>query len=231
MTKFGSISLLFIIRNFPKIDLRKTFISVKLKLTNTKIFFMEIGVITKNPGKLMVARKSFEEFGIKVVSIEREYPEIQADTSLEIARYTAVQAANELKIPLIREDHSLYINSLGIPGPYTAYVEKRISAGKLLQLLEKDTGRRGFFEVATVYADPSGLIKEYVFKVPIRISPWERGSLQKGWARLIILGEEKRTIAEYPEKERITVWNKNYLAIAAWMASQQSVFNKNASKD
>jgi len=35
-----------------------------------------------------------------------------------------MQAAKELNNPAIREDHSLFIEALGIPGPYTNYIEK-----------------------------------------------------------------------------------------------------------
>ena len=78
-----------------------------------------IYLVTQNEGKVRAANASFLPFGITLYPVEREFEEVQADTSLEIARFTALQAAKELNRPAIREDHSLFINHLGIPGPYT----------------------------------------------------------------------------------------------------------------
>ena len=178
---------------------------------------MKINILTKNPGKKMAAKKAFGDYNIKVNFINKEYPEIQADTSLKIAKFTALQVAKDLNIPIIREDHSLFINALGMPGPYINYIEKHLPAEKLLKIMENESDRSGYFEIATVYAEPNGFTKEYVFKVPIIIAKKERGNFQTGWNRIIQLKGEKRTLAEYPEEERLGVWNKNYKAIARWL--------------
>jgi len=73
-------------------------------------------LITKNPGKLQSAKKVFDGYGVELIMPEKDYVEIQASTSAEIARYTALCAVQELGAPVIREDHRLYINCLGIPG-------------------------------------------------------------------------------------------------------------------
>jgi len=182
---------------------------------------MTVNIVTKNTGKILAAKKTFGEFGIEVNFIKKDYPEIQGENSLKIAKFTALQAAKDFNMPAIREDHSLFINALGIPGPYTNYIEKRMPASKLLKILENEKDRSGYFEVATVYAEPNGTTKEYTFQVPIVISKEERGNLQKGWNRIICLSGENRTLAEYPEEERTEVWNKNYEKIAEWIDSKK----------
>ncbi len=92
---------------------------------------MTINILTKNVGKLMVAKVIFEKYGIVVNQIDKKYPEIQADSSLEIARFTSLQAAKDLNLAVIREDHSLFINALGILGPYASYIEKQLPTKKL----------------------------------------------------------------------------------------------------
>lgn len=181
---------------------------------------MTVNIITKNPGKRMAAKKAFDKYNIKTLFIDKEYPEIQADTSLEVAKFTALQAAKELNIPVIREDHSFFINVLGVPGPYTSYFEKKISAEKILKILKDEQDRNGYFEIATVYAQPDGFTKELSFQVPIKLATEEKGYLQKGWAKIIMIANENRTIAEYPEEERIDVWNKNYEEIARWLLAE-----------
>lgn len=171
----------------------------------------------------MAAKTAFSQFGIKVSQIKKNFPEIQADTSLEIAKFTALQAAEELKLPVVREDHSLFISALGIPGPYTSFIEKHLPVEKLLKILETQKDRGGYFEIATVYAEPDSLTKEYVYKVPVSFKkeikvPDPRG----GWNGIIRLNGEERAFTEYPEKERIETWTKNYIALAKELVKNEN---------
>lgn len=79
---------------------------------------MKVGVITKNPGKIKIVEYVFSKYGIDFEFIGKEFPEIQAATSKEIAEFTVKQASRELNMPVVREDASLYINALGFPGPH-----------------------------------------------------------------------------------------------------------------
>jgi len=175
---------------------------------------MKVNILTRNPGKQLAAEETFKKYGISVSFIEKDFPEIQADSSLEIAVFIAKMAAKELNMPVIREDHSLFLDALGIPGPYTSFIEKKLDCKKLIEILKNLSSRDGHFEVATVYASPDGKTKSWIFKVPIKISKKPKGNLSGGWNKVIMLKGEKRTIAEYPEKERIGVWNKNFEKIA-----------------
>ncbi len=175
---------------------------------------MQIYLLTKNEGKLKAARSVFDKYGIKLLPVNKEYPEIQAETSLEIARHSAQQAANDLKAPVIREDHSLFIEALGIPGPYMNYMEKKISPELVAKLIDFLDNNRGWFEVATVYAEPSGKVFEYTFEVPITFGKEPKGDNSKGWSGLIRLNDETRAITEYPEEERLHIWNQGYEVIA-----------------
>lgn len=166
----------------------------------------------------MVARSVFNKDNIEVLPVEKEYPEIQADSSLEIAKYSAIQAAKDLNSPVVREDHSLFINAIKFPGPYTNYFEKKISPEILLKILNVFDDSRGEFEVATVCAYPDGSTFDFVFKVPMTFGHEIKGD-RKGWNGLIRLNDEKRAITEYPEKERLDIWNRGYEALAKHLIS------------
>lgn len=175
---------------------------------------MQIHLVTKNKGKLMAAQSVFGSGTIELLPVEKDYPEIQADTSLEVAKYTALEVAKELNKPAVREDHSIFLNGLaGTPGPYMAYFEKRISPELLLEVFKNISDRTGYFEVGTCLAFPDGTTHEFSFQVPFALAAEQRGELQNGWNRLIILEGETRTLAEYPETERTHIWNQNYLKI------------------
>ncbi len=181
-----------------------------------------VNLITKNPGKLLAAQNAFKKYKILVNQITKEFSEIQADTSLEIAKYTALQAASEFQLPIIREDHSMIINALGIPGPYTSFVEKHLSAEKLLEILKTQKDRSGYMEVATVYAEPNGFTLEYSYKVPI----FFRDKIivpdpKNGWGGIIRLANETKALTEYPESDRVDLGNRNYITIAEFLTNRQ----------
>ena len=170
--------------------------------------------VTKKPGKLMAAKKAFTRYDLGLKPVSKDFPEIQAESSLEIARFTALQAALELGHPSVREDHSFFIHALDLPGPYTNYVEKRLSAAMLIKLIDYLGDNTAHFEVATVLAYPAGKTIEYVFQVPVTLGSEVKGKDTKGWNGIIRLYDEKRAITEYPEEERLHIWNKGYEEIA-----------------
>lgn len=177
-------------------------------------------LVTRNQGKLMAAKNAFDKYNTTITSLDKDYPEIQAESSLEVARFTALQAAKEINSPVVREDHSLFIHALGIPGPYTSYIEKKISAEKLLEILKNFNDRTGHFEIATVYAKPDRKTFEYVFQVPVTFGEEIKGNNPRGWNGLLRIGDETRAITEYPEEERLHIWNQGYEAVAKYIASK-----------
>ncbi len=173
----------------------------------------KIYLLTKNEGKLLAAKSVFKGSDIELVILNKEYPEIQADNSLEIARTTALIAARENNKIVIREDHSLFINGLsGFPGPYVAHFERTMSAEKILEMMNKCEDRTGYFELAAVIAYPDGLIKEYSYKVPIIISKKITGT-RGNWNRILILQGSNKSFGEFSEEDNVTVWNKNFVNI------------------
>ena len=183
----------------------------------------KIYLITKNSGKLAVAKTVFDKYGIEVVPFHGDYQEIQADTSLEIARHTAIKAAKDMNAPVIREDHSLFVHALGIPGPYTSHIEKMMPAEKLIKVLNQFEDRTGHFEVAAVYAEPDGKTFEYVFQVPVCFSKEVRGD-SPAWDNIIMMEGDPRTFSEYPQEERMNFWTKGFEAIEKYISSNNYPF-------
>jgi len=176
--------------------------------------------MTKNKGKLLAATSTFSTYGIEVRSCGLDIPEIQAENSIEIARMAVEQAYSMLHEPIVREDHSFYIDELGIPGPYMAYFEKRISTKRLLDILHPLVERTGHWEIAAAFCDEQGQLYEYSFTVPIVFEQEPRGDERQNWERLIRFSNETRVLAEYPEEERTHIWNRNYEQIALRICSQ-----------
>ena len=182
---------------------------------------MKVGVITKNPGKIKLVERVFPKYGIDYEFIDKEYPEIQAATSKEIAEYTASQAAKELKMPVVREDDSLYLNALGFPGPFTAYFENMAPPEKLLEILKPFKDRSGYFECAISFAEPGKQPVTFVEKFDIEINETLEGDevFIKPYDKILKFRGETRTFAQYPFEERIPIWAKYYEKMAQYIAS------------
>ncbi|MBU2503542.1 MAG: hypothetical protein KJ879_00610 [Nanoarchaeota archaeon] len=181
----------------------------------------EVFLITGNKGKLLAAQRVFSKYNIQVKQIKKDYPEIQAKSSLEIARFTVLEAIKEFKVPVIREDHSLFIHALdGFPGPYTNYFDKTMPVKTLIKILSLFEDRSAHMELAAVLALPSGKIYDFVYQVPLKISKNIKGN-ERNWDKVLMLSSDTRTFSESEEDARLEVWTKNYEEIAKLLSTDK----------
>lgn len=180
-----------------------------------------INLLTKNNGKIQAARSVFSKYGIEIKQLDFDSPEIQGENSLDIAKYTALNVAKDLNKPVIREDHSFYINAIKSPGPYMSFFEKRIPVASILKILENFEDRTGYFEIATVYAEPNGHTLEYTFQVPVVLEKEEAIKNAQGWSGIMRLTSETQTLAEGTEEERFEIFGQNYKKIAEYLTQYQ----------
>lgn len=177
----------------------------------------EVHLLTKNPDKLRIARQTFDAFNISVLSLDFDMPEIQAMSSIEIARFAAVAAYRAFNLPVIREDHSFTLDDLGIPGPFMSYADKTVTAEQLVRIVDTLPSRDAHFEIAAAYVDENGELFEASYKVPVTISHAPRGDTQYNWERAIMLPGQNNTFAETPSSERDHLWSGNYKTIADYI--------------
>lgn len=179
-----------------------------------------IHLITGNPGKLLAAQKAFSKYNIQVNQIDTDYPEIQAMNSAEIAKHTAIQAAKDHQVIVVREDHSMFIPSLGgFPGPYTSYFDKTMPVEILLKMLSNFQDRNAEMELAAAIAFPNGNIKEFSYRVPLKLADSPKGD-KRNWDKILMLAEGNKTFSETNEEENVDVWLKNYDAIGEYLTKE-----------
>lgn len=179
----------------------------------------QIYLITGNVGKIAAANTTFKQFDIEALPLDLDLPEIQAATSQEIANHAALEAFSRTGKPVIREDHSFFIDELQIPGPFMAFMDKKVSVAKLLKILDTLSSRDGHFELAAAYVDASGDLHEFSYQVPVEFTREPKGDINQRWERIIKFKDSDRVFAEYPESERSEVWSKNYEQIAKLISS------------
>lgn len=107
--------------------------------------------VTSNKGKFIEAEKKFRELKINIIQKDFGYPEIQADTLLDVAKYGVTYLKKKLDKPFILEDAGIFIDSLeGFPGVYSKYVYYTIGCKGILKLIEEENNRNAVFR--SVYA-------------------------------------------------------------------------------
>jgi XTP/dITP diphosphohydrolase len=103
---------------------------------------MELLFVTTNANKVKEARAILDD--VEIIHVNREYPEIQAES--EDVVLFAMDYIKEQE-PFIVEDTSLYVEPLkGFPGSFASYVQKTIGNSGLLKLMDGVEDRRAFFE-------------------------------------------------------------------------------------
>ncbi len=166
--------------------------------TQGKIVF-----VSRNPDKAREVKFILEKFGLAVEIVALEKVEIQADSSVEIAKESARELLPRMKAPFIVEDAGLYIPFLsGFPGPYSHYALGTIGCEGVLQLLGETDSRAAYFESSVAYANTRGHIETFLGRVNGSISREIRGKKGFGFDPIFIPVGSKKTFGEISLEEK-----------------------------
>ncbi len=163
--------------------------------------------ITSNPNKVKEIKELIAG-RIAIQHINYEYPELQLDTIEEVAMASAnyIRRMKEVKTPFFIEDSGLLIHALNdFPGPFSAFVFRKIGNEGILRLMDGKTDRRAVFKTVIAFcqtADDEPRL--FTGTVEGRITDNERGA--GGFGYDPIFEYEGRTFAEMStvEKNRVS---------------------------
>ncbi len=167
---------------------------------------MTIQFITTNAGKFAEVSQRLEAANVKVVHLDRSYPEIQTDRLEKVLKYAAAGLDDEVKGDYLIDDSGLFIEALGsFPGVYSAFVQKKIGNKGILKLMAGERYRAAFFE--TVLLLRKGDEHEVFHGECLgTITETERGKGGFGYDPIFVPEGETRTFGEMtvPEKNKIS---------------------------
>ncbi len=113
---------------------------------------------TSNPHKVHEGNETGKEFGIEFKQISVPYSEIRDEDVGRIAEDGANFVFSKIKKPVIVEDTGLFIDALnGFPGPYSAFVFRKIGNDGILRLMKNIKNRKAEFISAIGYCDLEGV--------------------------------------------------------------------------
>lgn len=162
---------------------------------------------TNNAHKIEEVKYALTSYPLKVDQLNSKKLEIQAETVEEIAKYSALQAAKDCRVPLIVEDTGLLIDALnGFPGPYAAYIYATIGVRGILKLLESTSDRQAAFRSAVAFCDLTENVFCFTGESIGTISYEARGNYGFGFDPIFRPSDgDGRTFAEMKLEEKNTI--------------------------
>ena len=185
---------------------------------------MTIQFITTNAGKFAEVSEQCAAANVKLVHMDRSYPEIQTDRLEKVLRYAATGLDDELQGDYLIDDSGLFIEALGsFPGVYSAFVQKKLGNRGVLKLMSGEKYRAAFFKTVLLLRRGD---EHVVFHGQCRgtIADAERGKGGFGYDPIFVPEGETRTFAEMTvaEKNKISHRARAVEAMLAHLGAPQN---------
>jgi len=182
---------------------------------------MKVLFATSNPHKVKEANDVGRGYGIEFVQLSESYPEIRDEDVGKVALEGAKYAYGVVGKPVVVDDTGLYIDALnGFPGPYSAYVFKKIGCQGILKLMKDVDDRKAVFVSAVGYCDGKDVL---VFKGECRgtIIKEMRGPEVFGYDPVFMPDGQDKTFAEDDAmKYCVSHRRKSFEAFCRWLTDR-----------
>jgi XTP/dITP diphosphohydrolase len=158
---------------------------------------MKIFFITGNHGKFSEIKQKLGHLNIEIVKENIGYPEIQADTLEDVAKYGVDDIRKRFNDIFIIEDAGIFIKALdGFPGVYSKFVHSTIGCNGIIKLMSKIKDRSAIFRSIYGYSEPDFDPIFFVGECCGKISESEKGKGGFGYDPIFIPDGESVTFAE-----------------------------------
>ncbi len=181
---------------------------------------MKILFATSNPHKLKEANDVGSGYGIEFVQAKEPYPEIRDEDVGKVAEAGAKYVFERVRQPVVVDDTGLFIDALnGFPGPYSAYVFRKIDSAGVLKLMDGVENRRALFVSAVGFCNGK-TVKVFRGECIGTIAKELRGEQIFGYDPIFVPEGCAKTFAEDAvTKERISHRKKSFDAFCRWFLS------------
>jgi XTP/dITP diphosphohydrolase len=166
---------------------------------------------TGNLHKFDEAKRVLAKFDIATAMIKTKMSEIQDDDVENIAKISALEAAQRSHLPVIVEDTGLFIEALnGFPGPYSKYVYHTIGMEGILTLLKNRQNRKAYFKSVVAFNDTKGAAKCFIGVAKGKITKEIRGICGFGFDPIFKPNEKQgKTFGELAVEEKNVISHRS----------------------
>lgn len=110
--------------------------------------------VTGNQLKVDILKSQLDSNLFEVVGKDIDCPEIQSDSIEEVAKFSAKFASEQLKQTVLKNDSGLVIPALnGFPSAYSKYVQQRLTAQDMMNLMQDKADRGCYYLDAYAYCE------------------------------------------------------------------------------
>lgn len=178
--------------------------------------------VTGNKEKIAIAKMALENTQFKIEARKIYCEEIQSDKIEDIVAKSAEFALKVLHSELIKVDSGLFIEALGgFPGPYSAFVEKKLDAKLILKMMKGMDNRKAFYKESLAYCntwEPTIIFSSYTYG---HISKKSSGKYGLNFDRIFIANGDSKTMAHFIDEERIKRYsNKNWIRLVSFLVKK-----------
>lgn len=157
--------------------------------------------VTGNQDKITLLEKFL---GVNVSHQELDLPEVQSLDPKEVAEAKARQAYESLKRPVLVDDASLHITSLGgLPGPFVKFFLQTVGPEGVCDMVTSDDRSADAVLVFGLFDGEE--FRSFDASIPGSISKQPRGDTTKltkmGWNPIFIPKGQTKTVAEMTDAE------------------------------
>jgi len=180
-----------------------------------------LGFITSNKNKFKEAKRVLSSYKIDVEFIKVDLLEIQDDELENVSRSALEYAKEKFTGKIMVEDSGLFVEELnGFPGPYSAYIYRRIGCEGILKLLFNINNRYAEFRsvISFTNVNTDMKIKTFTGVIEGQISKEKRGREGFGYDPIFIPEKCENTFAEMnlDNKNRYSHRGRSLKKFAEW---------------
>lgn len=186
-----------------------------------------ITLMTGNPRKVESLQKAVAPYGYRVEVTKVQFPEIQSNSTAEIAAFAAQWLANKINKPCVKMDSGFFIKEFGcFPGAYVRWIDEGLGAKRFFEILKNTEDKRAMITCSVAYCEPGNNPVTFFSSVQGRVPKKLRkeGSFID---RLFIPADhnpKKLTMGELRESDPETVtelWDKAEKKFIEWLSKRQ----------
>jgi len=180
----------------------------------------KITYVTGNKMKIRTAQEFLEPLGFEIDYIKLpDCPEIQADTTEEVAIFSSKWASEKLERSVLKNDSALVIPALkDFPGPYTKYVEETITEDGILKLMEGIKDRDAYWLEVLAYTEYGKETRTFTSITRGSIAYEKDGEYGWGYDHIFIPEGEKKVFSTFNDDERVKFFdNEAYEKLASYL--------------
>ena len=112
--------------------------------------------MTNNLRKVESLQKVVAPYGYKIEITKVEFPEIQSNSTAEVAAFAAKWIAEKIKKPCVKMDSGFFVKEFGcFPGAFVRWVDEGLGVERFFDIVKNTENKKAMITSSVAYCEPS----------------------------------------------------------------------------